>query len=334
MAKISKAQKAAVKRAIELAVRLGDMPGNVLTPTVFAGEAVELAKASDRLTSTILRERDMEVLGMGLLLGVSQGSEEEARLIVVEYEGGGDEAPIALVGKGLTFDAGGYSIKPANNLHRMKHDMLGGGAVLATMQAIAELELPINVVAVVPSSENLINGRATKPGDVHISMDGTRVEILNTDAEGRLILADALTYVQDVFNPRAIIDVATLTGAALYALGSYYTCVLGNDKAFAKKVIKAGKKAKDLGFRLPMHPDVADEIKHKNPTIADLKNLGNGPGPGTTTAAAFLNEFVDEDTPYVHLDVAATASSGDKVTGRPVGMLVQFLVDESSKLGE
>ncbi len=333
MAKISKAQKKAVKRAIKLAVRLGDLPGNLLTPTVFAEEAEEVARASDRLTSTILGEREMEDLGMGLLLGVSQGSEEEAKLIVIEYEGGGDEDPIALVGKGLTFDLGGSSIKPGRNLHQMKMDMLGGGSVLATMQAIAELELPINVVAVIPSSENLINGRATKPGDVHTSMDGTRVEILNTDAEGRLILADALTYVQDTFNPRAIIDVATLTGAALYALGSYYTCVLGNDKALAKAVIKAGKKAKDLGFRLPMHPDVADEIKHKNPDVADLKNLGDRPGPGTTTAAAFLNEFVDEDIPYVHLDVAATASSGDTVTGRPVGMLVQFLFDEASKLG-
>jgi leucyl aminopeptidase len=269
MAKIKKAQKQAVKRAIKLAVRLGDLPGNLLTPTIFAQEAEEVARASDRLTSTILGEREMEELGMGLLLGVSQGSDEEAKLIVVEYEGGGDF---------------------------------------------------------------LINGRATKPGDVHTGMDGTRVEILNTDAEGRLILADALTYVQDTFNPRAIIDVATLTGAAIYALGSYYTCVLGNDKAMAKAVIKAGKKAKDLGFRLPMHPDVADEIKHKNPTVADLKNLGNGPGPGTTTAAAFLNEFVDEDIPYVHLDVAATASTGDTVTGRPVGMLVQFLVDESEKV--
>lgn len=332
MAKISKAQKKSVKRAIELAVKLGDMPGNVLTPTRFAEEAVELADANDRLTTTILGENEMDRLGMGLLLGVSQGSDEEAKLIVVEYEGGGEEDPIALVGKTLTFDLGGSSIKPSHNLELMKHDMLGGGAVLATMQAIAELELPINVVGVMPSSENLINGRATKPGDVHTSMDGTRVEIINTDAEGRLILADALTYVQDTFKPRAIIDVATLTGAAIYALGSYYTCVLGNDKGFAKDVIRAGKKAKDLGFRLPFHPDVADEVKHKNPNVADLKNLGSGPGPGTTTAAAFLNEFVDENIPWVHLDVAATASKGDTVTGRPVGMLVQFLVDESEKV--
>ena len=331
MAKISKAQKAAVKRAIELTVRLGDTPGNLMTPTILAEEAVKIAEASDKLISTTLGEEEMDELGMGLLLGVSQGSDEDARLIILEYNGGVDEAPIALIGKGLTFDAGGYSIKPANNLHRMKHDKLGGTAVLATMQAIAELELPINVVAVVPSSENLINGRATKPGDVHTSMDGTRVAIDNTDAEGRLILADALTYVQDTFSPRAIIDVATLTGAALYALGSYYTCVLGNDKAMAKAVIKAGKKAKDLGFRLPMHPDVADEIKHSNPDVADLRNIGSGPGPGTTTATAFLNEFVDENIPWCHLDVAATASSSDTVTGRPVGMLVQFLVNESEK---
>jgi leucyl aminopeptidase len=333
MAKVSKAQKAAVKSAIKLSVELGDTPSNLLTPTILAEKAVEIAEGHENLVATILGEEEMDDLGMGLLLGVSQGSDEDARLIVLEYDGGEDEeAPIALVGKGLTFDAGGYSLKPPSNMHQMKHDMLGGGAVLATMQAIAELDLPINVVAVVPSSENLINGRATKPGDVHTAMDGTRVEVLNTDAEGRLILADALTYVQDTFEPRAIIDVATLTGAAIYALGSYYTCVLGNDKGLAKAVVKAGKKAKDLAFRLPFHKDVFKEIKHDKENVADLKNIAGKAGPGTTTAAAFLSEFVNEETPWVHLDVAATASKGDEVTGRPVGLLVQFLMNESKKL--
>ena len=213
----------------------------------------------------------------------------------------------------------------------MKHDMLGGGSVLAAMKAIAEMQLPINVVAVVPSSENLVNGRATKPGDVHTSMNGTRVEILNTDAEGRLILADALTYVQETFSPRAIIDVATLTGAALYALGSYYSAVLSNDKKMSKALVKAGKQAKDLAFRLPMHKDVRKEVLADKENVADLKNIPGKPGPGTTTAAAFLREFVDKGTPWCHLDVAATASKGDDVTGRPVKLLVQFLINESEK---
>jgi leucyl aminopeptidase len=329
MAKTSRAQKKAVKSAIELAVRLGDTPANTLTPGALASEAMNIHHS---LYGNILDEEDMKDLNMGLLLGVSQGSDQEAKLIILEHNGGEEgEAPIALVGKGLTFDAGGYSLKPSSNMHQMKHDMLGGGAVLATMQAIAKLELPINVVAIVPSSENLINGKATKPGDVHTGMDGTKVEILNTDAEGRLILADALTYVQREYKPRAIIDVATLTGAALYALGSYYTAVLGNDKGLAKAIVKAGKKAKDLAFRLPFHKDVFKEIKHDKENVADLKNIAGSPGPGTTTAAAFLSEFVDEETPWVHLDVAATASKGDEVTGRPVGLLVQFLVNESRR---
>lgn len=329
MAKTSKAQKKAVKSAIELAVRLGDTPANTLTPGALASEAMNIHHS---LYGNILDEEDMKDLNMGLLLGVSQGSDQEAKLIILEHNGGEEgEAPIALVGKGLTFDAGGYSLKPSSNMHQMKYDMLGGGAVLATMQAIAKLELPINVVAIVPSSENLINGKATKPGDVHTGMDGTKVEILNTDAEGRLILADALTYVQREYKPRAIIDVATLTGAALYALGSYYTAVLGNDKGLAKAIVKAGKKAKDLAFRLPFHKDVFKEIKHDKENVADLKNIAGSPGPGTTTAAAFLSEFVDEEIPWVHLDVAATASKGDEVTGRPVGLLVQFLVNESRR---
>jgi leucyl aminopeptidase len=331
MAKITKAQKKAVKKAIKLAKKWGDTPANVLTPTEF-GRQVCTGIMPGTVRTFTLGEEEMERMGMGLILGVSQGSDQEAKMIVAVYEGGKEgDAPIALVGKGLTFDAGGYSLKPSPNMHQMKHDMLGGGAVLATMQAIAKLELPINVVAVVPSSENLINGRATKPGDVHTSMNGTRVEILNTDAEGRLILADALTYVQETFKPRAIIDVATLTGAAIYALGSYFTCVLGNDKGLAKAVVKAGKKAKDLAFRLPFHKDVFKEIKHDKENVADLKNIAGKAGPGTTTAAAFLSEFVDEATPWCHLDIAATASKGDEVTGRPVGLLVQFLVEESKK---
>jgi leucyl aminopeptidase len=322
------------KSCIKIAKKLGGMPGNILTPTRLAEEAKNL---HPHLEVTVLGEKEMDKEGMGLLLGVSQGSTEEAKLIVVKYHGnpgrsiGADAPPIALIGKGLTFDAGGYSLKPSSKLHQMKYDMLGAGAILAAMKAIARLALPINVVAIIPSSENLINGQATKPGDIHIGMNGTRVEILNTDAEGRLILADALTYVQTHFNPSVIVDVATLTGAAVYALGDYYTAALGNDKVLMKKIIKAGKKSGDLVYELPIHPDVHKEIK-SNYKLADLKNIAEKPGPGTTTAAVFLQQFIEEDTPWVHLDIAATASSGDEITGRPVGMLIQYLVSESENV--
>ncbi len=325
---MNKTVKREIKSAIKLAKKLGGMPGNILTPTRLAEEAKILHSS---LKVTVLDEEEMDKEGMGLLLGVSQGSDEEAKLIIVEYEGHPTDKnapPIALVGKGLTFDAGGYSLKPSPKLHQMKYDMLGAGAILATMKAIARLSLPINVVAVIPSSENLINGKATKPGDIHIGMGGTRVEILNTDAEGRLILADALTYVQTFFNPSVIIDAATLTGAAIYALGDYYTAALGNDKVLMKKIIKAGKKSGDLAYELPIHPDVHKEIE-SGYKLADLKNIAEKPGPGTTTAAVFLQQFIEDDIPWCHLDIAATASSGDDVTGRPVGLLVQFLVNES-----
>jgi len=327
--------KKEIKAAIKIAKKLGEMPGNVLTPTQLAKEADSL---HPHLDVSVLDEKEMAKQGMGLLLGVSQGSSEEAKLITLQYEGHPtNKSFIVLVGKGLTFDAGGYSLKPSSKLHQMKFDMLGAGSILATMRAIARLALPINVVAVIPSSENLINGEATKPGDVHTGMNGTRVEILNTDAEGRLILADALTYAQKYFNPSVIIDVATLTGAAIYALGDYYTAALGNNKKLMKKVIKAGKESGDLAYQLPIHPDVHKEIesgcKHGSTgrltKYADLKNIAEKPGPGTTTAAVFLQQFIEDETPWVHLDIAATASSGDEVTGRPVGLLIQFLANES-----
>jgi leucyl aminopeptidase len=322
---MNKAQREIVKESIDLAIRLGETPANLLTPADLAAECVGLHK--DIKTHT-LGEMTMKELNMGLLLGVSQGSDEEAKLIIMEYNSPyADGPPIALVGKGLTFDAGGYSLKPSKGMHQMKMDMLGGGSVIAAMKAIADLELPINVVGVVPSSENLVNGKATKPGDVHTAANGLKVEVLNTDAEGRLILADALTYVQDEYDPVEIIDVATLTGAALYALGSYYTCVLSNNAKMAKAVVKSGKRAKDLAWHLPMHKDVHKEIECEG-DYADLKNIAEKPGPGTTTAAAFLARFIQDDTPWVHLDVAATASDGDTVTGRPVRLLVQYIIDK------
>jgi len=313
-----------IKENISMAIKLGDMPANILTPTKLALEAKTLHSS---IITKVLNEDMMSKLGMGLLLGVSAGSEEEARLIVMEYKGANDDSkPTVLIGKGLTFDMGGNSIKPSSNLHRMKYDMLGAGSVMAAMKSAAELELPINVVGIIPASENLINGRATKPGDVHTSMSGLTVDIRNTDAEGRLILADALTYAQESFNPESITTVATLTGAVMYALGTTHTALFGNKSAkkTIKDFIRAGKKSKDLVWNMPLtkeHTEVMKGIEG----VSDLINSEGKAGPGSTTAAAFLNEFVSEDISFTHLDIAATASKEDIVTGRPIKLLVQYL---------
>jgi leucyl aminopeptidase len=321
-----KQQLKAVESGIEFARKVGLAPANIMTPTQLSEEAKGLHKD---IRVKVLGEKEMARLGMGLLLGVSQGSDEEAKLIIAEYNGGtkGD-APTVLIGKGLTFDMGGNSIKPANNLHQMKFDMLGGGAVLAAIKAAAEISLPINIVVIVPSSENMINGRATRPGDVHTSMSGLTVDIRNTDAEGRLILADALTYAQQKFpNARSLTTVATLTGAQLYATGTTHSALLGNDQDLIDEVKTAGDVSGDLAWQLPFVQEHSDQMKGQK-GISDLMNIPSKAGPGTITAFAFLEAFV-ENTPYTHLDVAATASEGDEVTGRPVGLLVEFLVNRS-----
>jgi leucyl aminopeptidase len=321
-----KMQRKAVESGIEFAKRIGLAPANIMTPTKLSEEAKTLHKD---IKVKVLGEKDMEKLGMGLLLGVSQGSDEEAKLIVAEYNGGskGDN-PTVLIGKGLTFDMGGNSIKPAKNLHQMKFDMLGGGAVLAAIKAAAELKLAINVVAIVPASENLINGRATKPGDVHTSMSGLTVDVRNTDAEGRLILADALTYAQQKFpTARSTTTVATLTGAQLYATGTTHSALLGNDQELLDELFDASVASGDLAWQLPFVQEHSDQMKGQE-GVSDLKNIASKPGPGTITAFAFLEAFA-ESIPYTHLDIASTASDGDKVTGRPIGLLVEFLVSRS-----
>lgn len=326
---MNKRQTKAVDSAIEFAKRIGLAPANLMTPTNLAEEASNLHPS---IKVKILGEEEMTKLGMGLLLGVSRGSDEEAKLIVAEYNGTGGylDNPTVLIGKGLTFDMGGNSIKPANNLHQMKFDMLGGGSVLAAIKAAAELELPIRIVAIVPSSENMINGRATKPGDVHTSMSGLTVDVRNTDAEGRLILADALTYAQQSFaTARSITTVATLTGAALHATGTTHSALLGNNQDLIDEVKAAGDESEDLCWQLPFVQYHSDQVKGQE-GVADLQNIAAKPGAGTTTAFAFLEAFVD-DVPYTHLDVAATASEGDEVTGRPVSLLVQFLINRANK---
>jgi leucyl aminopeptidase len=316
----------AVARGMTLAKNLGNLPGNVCTPTYLAGQAQKLGKGHKKIKVTILEESDMEELGMEALLSVSRGSRQPAKLIVIEYRGGPAKAkPHVLIGKGLTFDAGGISLKPAANMDEMKYDMLGGASVLGAIQAAAELELPLNVVGLVPSSENLPDGAANKPGDIVKSMAGITIEILNTDAEGRLLLCDALTYAKR-FDPQAVIDVATLTGACIVALGRHPSGLMGNDDALCESLVRAGESTWDRVWRLPVWDDYQEQLKSN---FADVANIG-GPDGGTITAACFLSRFAKEFR-WAHLDIAGTAwKTGTEkgATGRPVALLVQYLLDQ------
>ncbi len=285
-----------------LARDLQSRPGNVATPSHLAEVALGLA---DRfgLGATILGPAEMEAEEMGALLSVARGSDEEPRLIVLEHRGGKEgERPLALVGKGLTFDSGGISIKPASGMEDMKFDMSGGAAVLGAMHAIGALGLPVNVVGVVPSSENLINGSANKPGDIVRARSGKTIEIINTDAEGRLILADALSWVIDHHRPAAVVDCATLTGACVVALGHHAAAVLGTDEALVEELRTAGDRASERCWPLPLWKPYRKQLES---TFADLRNVGGRPA-GTITAAWFLSEFTGE-TSWAHLDIAGTA---------------------------
>ncbi len=284
-----------------LARTLQARPGNLLTPARLAKEAERVADESG-LACRILGQRELEAERMGALLAVARGSTEEPRLVVLRHDGGRPgEPPLALVGKGLTFDAGGISIKPAKGMEEMKYDMSGGAAVLGAMQAVGRLGLPVNVIGVVPSSENLLGGAATKPGDVVTTRAGKTVEVINTDAEGRLILADALDYAADE-EPAAIVDCATLTGACVVALGRHRSGLLGNDDALLSEVAEAGEAANQPVWRLPIGAPYREQL---DSDFADLKNVGGREG-GAVTAACFLAEFV-RGVPWAHLDVAGTA---------------------------
>jgi leucyl aminopeptidase len=298
-----------------LARSLQSRPGNVATPEHLAEQAQALAETFG-LGFQALGPAEMDAEGMGALLAVAAGSDEEPRLILLEYQGGdADAPPVALVGKGLTFDAGGISIKPALKMEEMKYDMSGGAAVLGAMRAIAELALPINVVGVVPSSENLLNGSAVKPGDVIRTREGKTVEVINTDAEGRLILADALSFVR-TYEPAAIVDCATLTGAVVIGLGHQAIGLLGTDERLIQEVRDAGDRAGERCWPLPLWPEYREQL---DSDVADMKNVGGRPA-GTITAAAFLREFVG-DVPWVHLDVAGTAYGESKLSYRRKGAL-------------
>ncbi len=318
-------QGEAIANGMALARNLGDLPGNVCTPTYLASQAVELGNKHSKINTTILEEADMAELGMHSLLSVSRGSREPAKFIIMNYQGAGDEKPVVFVGKGLTFDAGGISIKPAPGMDEMKYDMCGSASVFGALSACADLDLPINVIGVIPSSENLPDGDANKPGDVVTSMAGKTIEILNTDAEGRLILCDALTY-SERFEPAAIIDIATLTGAIIVALGHQTTGLMANNQDIADEILAASTDSNDKAWQLPIWDEYQPQL---DSNFADMGNIG-GKGAGSITAACFLSRFT-EDMNWAHLDIAGTAwKSGGKdkgATGRPVPLLVQFLLN-------
>ena len=314
-------------KSVNFTRRLALTPGNDMTPRVLADRAEEVAKKND-LAFDALDEDRMKDLGMGALLGVSQGSSQPARLIVMTYEGDpSSKERIALVGKGITFDSGGISLKPPENMHEMKYDMSGGAAVIGAMRAIGKLRPKINVIGLIPASENLPGPDATKPGDIHRAMNGKTIEIINTDAEGRLVLADALAYATMKLGATRLIDCATLTGAMVISLGHSAAGAISNDDAFVDSFLTIANKTGERYWRLPLYDDYLTATKSE---IADLKNTGGRPA-GSLTAAAFLREFVD-GKPWIHLDIAGTAYTDKEQsfqakgpTGVPVRALVAYV---------
>ncbi len=319
----------AVATGVELAKNLGNLPPNVCTPSYLADEARRLAASDERLKVKVLQEKDMARLKMGALLAVARGSRQPPQLIELSWNGGSrNSPPVVLVGKGITFDSGGISIKPAAAMDEMKYDMCGAASVLGAIAAIAQLKLPINVVGVIPACENLPDGNATKPGDVVTTLSGKTVEILNTDAEGRLILCDALTY-SERFKPAAVVDIATLTGACVIALGKHAAGLLGNDEELVSELRQAGTDTGDRAWELPLWDEYQEQLKSN---FADMSNVG-GREAGTITAACFLARFA-EKYHWAHLDIAGVAwrSGNDKgATGRPVPLLVEFLMNRRKK---
>ncbi len=313
----------AIAEGIALAKDLGNLPGNVCNPPYFAETAKALGKEFN-FDVEILEREDMKKLGMGAALSVGQASAQPCKFIVMNYKGGKpNQKPIVLVGKGVTFDTGGISLKPGANMDEMKFDMCGAGSVFGAMKTVGRLKLPINVVALIPAVENMPGGNATRPGDVVTSMSGQTIEILNTDAEGRLALCDALTYAKR-FNPDCVIDIATLTGACVIALGNLTSGLFANDDELAAQLLESGNDSGDRAWQLPMFDEYQDLLKSN---FADMSNLGGRPA-GTITAACFLSRFA-KDFKWAHLDIAGTnAVSGDAkgATGRPVPLLTEFLI--------
>jgi leucyl aminopeptidase len=338
VAGVSPPERAAVRRGLHegeaiaagqtLLRDLGNLPGNICTPRYLAERARGLAREHKALRVRVLDEPQIRRQKMGCLLAVSRGSAEPPRFIVMEYRGAArSAAPVVLVGKGVTFDTGGISLKDPSAMDEMKYDMCGAGSVLATMQVAAQLRLRVNLVGLVPAVENMPGSRAIKPGDIVTSAAGKTVEILNTDAEGRLILCDALHYARR-FKPGAVIDIATLTGACVVALGHHFTGIMGNDDALAQELVAAGKRAADRGWQLPLTEDYSEQLRSN---FADIANVGGRDG-GAITAGAFLGKFT-RDLKWAHLDIAGTAwASGTHKggTGRPVPLLADFLIHRAA----
>lgn len=325
-------QGAAIAEGSNLARELGNLPGNICTPNYLASQAKRLAKDEDLLKVKVLDEKQMRELGMGALLSVSAGSEQPAKLIVMEYRGGGkDQAPLALVGKGITFDTGGISLKPGEAMDEMKFDMCGAASVFGCVQALLKLKPKLNLVAVVAAAENMPGSRATKPGDIVTSMSGQTIEILNTDAEGRLVLCDALTYVES-FKPAAVVDIATLTGACIIALGKHASGLYSNQEALAEQLLTAGESSGDRAWRMPLWDEYQPQL---DSNFADMANIG-GREAGSVTAACFLSRFA-KNYPWAHLDVAGTAWNQGKekgATGRPVPLLMHYLLAQQTPASE
>lgn len=326
--------EAALKRAlavaagVEMAKTLGNLPGNICTPAYLADQAREMA-AAHGLEIEVLERAEMEKLGMGSLLSVARGSRQPPRFVVLQYKKGkAGQKPVVLIGKGITFDAGGISIKPAAEMDEMKFDMCGAASVLGAMKATAMLELPINLTVIVPACENLPDGDANKPGDIVTSMSGQTIEVLNTDAEGRLILCDAMTYAER-FEPEVVVDVATLTGACVIALGHHASGLFSNDDGLARELLAAGEESWDRAWHMPLWEDYQEQLKSN---FADMANIG-GRAAGSVTAACFLSRFVKKFK-WAHLDIAGTAWKSGKekgATGRPVPLLMQFLTKHASR---
>lgn len=319
----------AIVKGQNLSRDLGNAPGNICFPEYLAEQALALAQEfPEQLKVTVLDEPAMQELGMNAFLAVSKGSEREGRVVILEYLAQREEKPVVLVGKGVTFDTGGISLKPAATMDEMKFDMCGAASVLGVMRALCESQLPVHVVGAIACAENMPSGRATRPGDIVTTMSGQTVEILNTDAEGRLVLCDTLTYIQR-YNPELIIDIATLTGACVVALGKVVSGLFSNDDQLAQALTQAGEQSADRVWRMPVLDDYQELL---DSTIADMGNIG-GPTGGAITAACFLQRFV-EDYRWAHLDIAGTAwlSGAQKgATGRPVPLLMQFLANHSQR---
>jgi leucyl aminopeptidase len=319
----------ALASGVTLTKNLANAPGNVCTPTYLAQAALDLAANTANLHVEILEREAMQQLGMGSLLSVAQGSDQPPKLIVLNYRHGAENAaPVVLVGKGVTFDSGGISLKPGDKMDEMKYDMGGAAAVLGVFKAVTAMQLPFNLVGVIPCVENMPSGGALKPGDIVTSMSGQTIEVLNTDAEGRLILCDALTYAER-FQPAAVVDMATLTGAVIIALARFPSGLLGNNPDLVQALLQAGETSGDRAWEMPLWDDYQELLKSN---FADMANIGGREG-GTVTAAAFLSRFT-KAYPWAHLDIAGTAwNSGDKkgATGRPVPLIMQWLMARAEK---